>query len=128
MCVWEEIKYLFGSNFSHLRFRRCAFSSFFFFFVYFFSRNFWPIPLCTVHWSHKLYFSITFSLKIGHTTLSTHLKIILLQCFQFSVKISCIQTDPKNKNYFTIQLIFAIIHGTHYIFLALFMDLLYYFN
>ena len=35
-------------------------------------------------------------LKMGHMTLFTHLKIILLQCFQFSVsvKISSIQTDP----------------------------------
>ena len=36
-------------------------------------------------------------LKMGHTVLFTHLKIILLQCVQFSVsisaKISCIQTD-----------------------------------
>ena len=32
---------------------------------------------------------------MGPTSLFTHLKIILLQCFQFSVKISCIQTDPK---------------------------------
>ena len=36
-------------------------------------------------------------LKMGLTALFTHLKIILLQCFQFSVsaKISYIQTDPK---------------------------------
>ena len=35
-------------------------------------------------------------LKMSLTTLFTHLKIILLQCLQFSVfsKISCIQTDP----------------------------------
>ena len=30
------------------------------------------------------YFSVTFSLKMGPTILFTHLKIILLQCFQFS--------------------------------------------
>ena len=39
---------------------------------------------------------------MGPTTLFTHLKIILLQCFQFSVfsfsKISSIQTDPNNSN------------------------------
>ena len=37
------------------------------------------------------------NLKMGPTTLFTHLKIILLQCFQFSFfnKISCIQMDPK---------------------------------
>ena len=29
--------------------------------------------------------SATFSLKLGLTTLFTHLKIILLQCFQFSI-------------------------------------------
>ena len=50
-------------------------------------------------WTHKLHFSITFSLKMGHTVLFTHLKIILLQYFQFSVfsfsKISSIQTDPN---------------------------------
>ena len=35
-------------------------------------------------------------LKMALTALFTHLKIILLQCFQFSIsaKISCIQTDP----------------------------------
>ena len=34
------------------------------------------------------------------TILFTHLKIILLQCFQFLVfnKISCIQTDPYTKH------------------------------
>ena len=37
-------------------------------------------------------------LKIGLTALFTHLKIILLRYFQFSVfsKISCIQMDPKS--------------------------------
>ena len=48
-------------------------------------------------WIHKLHFSAIFSLKIGLTILLTHLKIILLQCFQFSVfnfsKISYIQTE-----------------------------------
>ena len=47
--------------------------------------------LCTVHRTHKPIFSEKFSLKMGHTALFTHLKIILLQCFQFSV-ISSIQT------------------------------------
>ena len=49
-------------------------------------------------WTHKFHFSATFSLKMGPTILFTHLKIILLQCFQFqfsvSVKISSIQMDP----------------------------------
>ena len=37
-------------------------------------------------------------IKKGPTVLFTHLKIILLQCFQFSVSatISSIQTDPKS--------------------------------
>ena len=34
---------------------------------------------------HKLHFLSTFLLKMGLTALFTHLKIILLQCFQFSV-------------------------------------------
>ena len=33
-------------------------------------------------WSHKFHFLATFSLKMGHTILFTHLKIILLQWFQ----------------------------------------------
>ena len=48
--------------------------------------------------THKFHFSATFSLKMGPTALFTHLKNILLQCFQFqflvSAKISSIQTDP----------------------------------
>ena len=35
--------------------------------------------------THKFHFSANFSLKMGLTVLFTHLKIILLQCFQFSV-------------------------------------------
>ena len=38
---------------------------------------------CSVHGTHKLHFSATFSLKMGPMTLFTHLKIISLQCFQF---------------------------------------------
>ena len=49
---------------------------------------------------HKFYFLAIFSLKMGPTVLFTHLKIILLQCFKFSVfnfsKISFIQTDPRS--------------------------------
>ena len=85
-----------------------AFCSFFFFFphafqrqnlakIFDFSAHQWVT--CTVHDTHKLHFSTTFSLKMGSTALFTHLKIILLQCFQFSIfsfsKISSIQTDPK---------------------------------
>ena len=51
---------------------------------------------CTVHRTYN-HFVQKKILKTGITALSTHLKIILLQCFQFSVsaKISYIQTDPK---------------------------------
>ena len=41
----------------------------------------------------QVLFSAKTTLKLGLTTLFTHLKIILLQCFQFSA-ISGIQTDP----------------------------------
>ena len=41
---------------------------------------------CSVHGTHKLHFSATFSLKMGPMTLFTHLKIISLQCFQFQQK------------------------------------------
>ena len=49
--------------------------------------------------SHALFirpasiFFIKIILKLGSTVLFTHLKIILLQCFQFST-INGIQTDP----------------------------------
>ena len=41
----------------------------------------------SVHYlqTNKFHFSITLSLKIGPTVLLTHLKIILLQYFQFSI-------------------------------------------
>ena len=49
--------------------------------------------------THKFHFSATFSLKMGPTVLFTHLKINLLQYFQFSVfsfnKINSIQTMLK---------------------------------
>ena len=51
------------------------------------------------HYSHTVaaLFMYLKILKMGLTALFTHLKIILLQCFQFlvSTKISSIQTDPK---------------------------------
>ena len=51
--------------------------------------------------THIFHFSATFLLKTGPTILFTHLKIILLQCFQFqfsvSAKISSIQTDPISR-------------------------------
>ena len=61
----------------------------------------WPC-YDTVSGSHVLFTRLTnltfqqfFSLEIGHTILFSHLKIILLQCFQFSISatISSIQTD-----------------------------------
>ena len=55
-------------------------SSFWFFFV-----NWVPVGLCTVHGTHKPLCSIKISLKMGSTVLFIHLKIILLQCFMFSV-------------------------------------------
>ena len=81
-----------------------AFPQFFFFFSSFqpqwLTRSFVNSALVHCSWSHKLHFLSTFSLKMGLTVLFTHLKIILLQCFQFSVfsfsKISSIQTDPES--------------------------------
>ena len=62
---------------------------------------------------------------MGLTILFTQLKIILLQCFQFSVfsfqfsaTISSIQTDPMslvNKKYFTIYLFFKKIFMRNYL-------------
>ena len=78
----------------------CVFSSFFFFLGADFV-DFSTINSASVHcsWTHKQHFSIIFSLKMGPTVLFTHLKIILLHYFQFSVfsfsKISSIQTDPQ---------------------------------
>ena len=40
---------------------------------------------CTVHGTHKSHFLVIFLLKISLTVLFTYLKIILLQCFQFSI-------------------------------------------
>ena len=72
--------------------------SFFFFLMHAFQKTQSTVQwvLCTVHGTHK-YFIQEKKLKMGPTTLFAHLKIILLQCFQFSIfsKISCIQTDPK---------------------------------
>ena len=51
--------------------------------------------------THKFHFLSIFSLKMGTTSLFTYLKIILLQCFQFSVfnfsKINSIQTHLWEK-------------------------------
>ena len=66
------------------------------------NRKCWLSAVNSVHMhysrTHKFHFLSIFSLKMGFTALFTHLKIILLQCFQFSVfsfsKISSIQTHP----------------------------------
>ena len=103
---------MFGSTsafWTHVCVLRFCSSFFFFFFLFyfFFSRVLEKRGYCsyTVHWtvttnvdfsavnsasvyclcSHKFHFSTIFSLKIGLTVLFTHLKIILLQYFQFSV-------------------------------------------
>ena len=77
-----------------------------FFFSFFFVQpafvDFFTVNNVSVHCLqiHKFHFSAIFSLKMGLTALFTHLKIILLQCFQFqflvSAKISSIQTYPKS--------------------------------
>ena len=53
---------------------------------FFFLRNTVTIQWvpCAVHETHKSLFSINFLLKMDSMTLFTHLKIILLQYFQFS--------------------------------------------
>ena len=60
----------------------------------------WRLCFCVdpVHcsWDPQVQISTNFSLKLGSTTLFTHLKIILLQCFQFSA-INGIQLDPYFK-------------------------------
>ena len=56
----------------------------------------WTVHICTVYGPTNFILLSIFSLKMGPTSLFTHLKIILLQCFHFSVfsfsKISSIQT------------------------------------
>ena len=89
--------------------------SFHFFFSFFLKKNFSCIcwlslvnsahqwVLCTVHGTHEPHFSVTFSLKIGSTILFTHLKVILLLYFQFSI-FSYIKTDSKNHSFNYIYL------------------------
>ena len=64
-------------------------------------KNAW-VP-CIVYWTCKYFFQQKKTLKLGPTALFTHLKIILLQYFQFST-ISGIQTDPQ----FPLRLHFTI--------------------
>ena len=72
-----------------------------FLFIYFFFRRalteFQWVP-CTVRGTYKPLFPTKLSLKMSPTALFTHLKIILLQCFDFSV-FDSIQTDPKFELY-----------------------------
>ena len=108
--VWIALKPALG-------FVSCIFSFlFFFFFLVSYNRGqrllfneqqhffYFIVPLShqwvpyTVHGTHKCHISATFSLKMDPTILFIHLKIILLQCFQFqfsiSTTISSIQTNP----------------------------------
>ena len=64
---------------------------------------------CTVHRTYNNFMKKKI-LKMGTTALFTHLKIILLQCFQFSVfsKISCIRMDPTYFENLTIDYMFFI--------------------
>ena len=85
----KDTKCRFGSNLSRPRFVSFAFSPFFSYspslqpaFVDFSKVNNAPVHCLR---THKFHFSVTFSLKMSPTILFTHLKIILLQCFQFSV-------------------------------------------
>ena len=52
---------------------------------------------CTIYETRKYFFLAKTTLKLGLTVLFTHLKIILLQYFQFST-ISDIQIDPQKHN------------------------------
>ena len=65
---------------------------------------------CTVHKTYNHFILKKNILKMGPTALFTHLKIILLQCFQFSVfsKISYIQMDPTYFDNLTIDYMFFI--------------------
>ena len=76
--IQTDPKYAFGLSLKALHLH------FFFFGRSAFSSNQW-VP-CTVHETHKSLFSTKLSLKMGLMILFTHLKIILLQCFQFSAK------------------------------------------
>ena len=85
-CVWE----------AHFALSRRTFAFQFFFFPSHNFLTFLPRTVlpCTIHESHKLHFSTTFSLKMGFTVLFTHLKIILLQCFSV-FSFNYIQMDLK---------------------------------
>ena len=102
--VWIELKVIE----SHI-----AFSSFFFFF-FFLCMNSAGDKKNIVYALFTNYSYTVYTLFTGLTILFTHLKIILLQCFQFSVSatISSIQTDCGS--------IFATVsHNKSYLFFLL---------
>ena len=65
---------------------------------------------CTVHRTYNHIILKQNILKMGPVALFTQLKIILLQCFQFSVfsKIGCIRTDPTYFENLTTDYMFFI--------------------
>ena len=95
-------------NYCVWRFGFCFFFFFFFSFTCFqlLETNFTvhvlqQYCLCTVYGTHRHFIQKKKFLKLGPTVLFTHLKIILLQYFQFSisVKISCIQMNPQSNGW-----------------------------
>ena len=99
--ITRKIKWPFGLQWNpRLRFFS-MFSSFFFFFFQPAIVDFVNCEqcICVLFTVPQIIFLTNFLLKMGPTTLFTHLKIISLQCFQFqflvSAKISSIQTHPK---------------------------------
>ena len=84
----KQIQVQFGSTFAASTFAAMRLSALFIYLFFLLSTakvNFSTVNSVSVHCSrtHKYYFLTTFSLKMGLTTLFIHLKIILLQCFQF---------------------------------------------
>ena len=81
---------------------------------------------CTIHRTYN-HFILKKILKMGPTSLFTHLKIILLQCFQFTVfsKISCIRTNPTYFENLTIDNIFFIFLAHMSVFVIIEYYLLY---
>ena len=95
-CEWgDEIKTRKVVSQHRLSIRLDTTFAFRFFFFFFWEEHF-TFPMDPVHysWDPQIsFFSKTF-IKMGPTALFTHLKIILLQYFQF-LAFSSIQTDPK---------------------------------
>ena len=57
----------------------------------------------------QIFFFRKITSKMGPMALFTYLKVILLQCFQFSA-ISDIQTDPKSKSHIYIYIYIYILN------------------